>query len=848
MSATDEVGNAGEGIGNAFTDAAASTKNGKDTLRKLETAFNDLNNVVSKTGSAFLNSSQEFKKYNQVLDAANLSAKHAIKGIKGGKTKQAISLFASATTGLLKAFFDFNDTQLATYDRLSKLGINATISADKVQDLMNQTSFWYGRFDGFMNSVDALGTGLITLGNTTGEGTKKLAEVLNTADVEDTFIRMGYSIEGLASAQTDYIKLQELSGIKITTDATVLRRESLEYASSLKYLSALTGENVEKLSQEIAEQSLDFKFQLRLTEVDPKARLRLQMAATISSKMFGPEIGASVRDLLANGFASMKKSEGLVILTDGKIGDWVDQLNNGTLSELEFTRNIGNSIKTFETNQRGNLRLSEIYRTEMGINTRSVAGGIQISTVATEEELKALMNTMDEKQQKEGALKTVQTAQIKAEREAGHLTGNVLKVVSGPLTSAFTVLAGLVKQVALISAKLGNYILGEQTEAFEEVIKLLGTPAEVKGLTTDLDSSIAKIKESIKTQQNLGRITKDAKQKAEQAQAKERELQSKITSGQQVSPNEMRSAQDSAREATAIYEDQKRQEKRQFGSNTEELERKQANLERRRADIPAAVQRREEEQRQREAGAISKERADKVIQFSGGVTGDFAHFAQVDPALAEKVIRLAEKYFEMTGKKLNLSSGYRSEAEQMDMYNAWVAAGGNADNKKVHTEKYGNLYMPGKTSKHTSRGAVDIDDEQLKQLGDQVLRSFGLYKPHSWDDVHIEALPGAMNGGIFDGPSSGYPMLFHGTEAIVPLLDNKTMAINLKNASADPSFDSIRESMTKIQEINQASSGTSRRQSNKTIANGLIDQIDSLISQVSQSNSIYGDIKLYMST
>ena len=93
MSATDEVGNAGEGIGNAFTDAAASTKNGKDTLRKLETAFNDLNNVVSKTGSAFLNSSQEFKKYNQVLDAANLSAKHAIKGIKGGKTKQAISLF-----------------------------------------------------------------------------------------------------------------------------------------------------------------------------------------------------------------------------------------------------------------------------------------------------------------------------------------------------------------------------------------------------------------------------------------------------------------------------------------------------------------------------------------------------------------------------------------------------------------------------------------------------------------------------------------------------------------------------------------------------------------------------------
>ena len=42
--------------------------------------------------------------------------------------------------------------------------------------------------------------------------------------------------------------------------------------------------------------------------------------------------------------------------------------------------------------------------------------------------------------------------------------------------------------------------------------------------------------------------------------------------------------------------------------------------------------------------------------------------------------------------------------------------------------------------------------------------------------------PGYATGGIAKGPQSGYPVMMHGTEAIVPLPNGKSIPVDMKGA------------------------------------------------------------------
>jgi hypothetical protein len=40
----------------------------------------------------------------------------------------------------------------------------------------------------------------------------------------------------------------------------------------------------------------------------------------------------------------------------------------------------------------------------------------------------------------------------------------------------------------------------------------------------------------------------------------------------------------------------------------------------------------------------------------------------------------------------------------------------------------------------------------------------------------------SANGNVLEGPKSGYPAMLHGTEAVVPLPDGRTIPVEIKNA------------------------------------------------------------------
>jgi hypothetical protein len=136
------------------------------------------------------------------------------------------------------------------------------------------------------------------------------------------------------------------------------------------------------------------------------------------------------------------------------------------------------------------------------------------------------------------------------------------------------------------------------------------------------------------------------------------------------------------------------------------------------------------------------------VKFTGG-TGDEAHFNQLEPAIQANFMRMAQDYFNLTGKKLQVNSAFRSPEEQ--------AAVNPGANPKA---------APG-MSKHNVGRALDIQSDQrafLEQNG--MLSTYG-FSPLANDPPHISA----ANGAILSGPTSGYQpnLTMHGTEAIVPL-------------------------------------------------------------------------------
>jgi hypothetical protein len=60
-----------------------------------------------------------------------------------------------------------------------------------------------------------------------------------------------------------------------------------------------------------------------------------------------------------------------------------------------------------------------------------------------------------------------------------------------------------------------------------------------------------------------------------------------------------------------------------------------------------------------------------------------------------------------------------------------------------------------------------------------LLGKYGFSLPPFVDPPHIQ-MPSAATGGIIGGPKSGYQAMLHGTEAVVPLPDGKTIPVQVK--------------------------------------------------------------------
>ena len=111
--------------------------------------------------------------------------------------------------------------------------------------------------------------------------------------------------------------------------------------------------------------------------------------------------------------------------------------------------------------------------------------------------------------------------------------------------------------------------------------------------------------------------------------------------------------------------------------------------------------------------------------------------------------------------------------------------------------------------------------------GEDLLKTYG-FKPLAGDPVHIDK---ARFGGVFDGPESGYPVILHGEEAVVPKPD----FTQLKQTTSEVSKSSLSTVMPSPVAPNTLNDPV---QALKSLHNIMSDKFDQMITIMERGNDL----------
>ena len=167
---------------------------------------------------------------------------------------------------------------------------------------------------------------------------------------------------------------------------------------------------------------------------------------------------------------------------------------------------------------------------------------------------------------------------------------------------------------------------------------------------------------------------------------------------------------------------------------------------------------------------------DSVLDFQGGMSGNRENFDRLDPGFRKRILHMAQAYTQATGRAMPFYSGHRTSEQNQ-------AVGGALDSR----------HLQGMAA-DLGRGTV----ADLKRLG--LLDKHGLKAGSSGSHVSDTGL---RRGGVVSGPKSGYTSLLHGTEAVVPLPDNRSIPVEMPNfdRSLQAQTDMMSAQLSRLDEV-----------------------------------------------
>ena len=259
--ASKKVGSASGDLSNATQSASSSLSNGIDALAGVGTG-------LVTFGKGLLNSQGNLGKLGDSVESGSSSIGGALMSL--GPFGFVIGALIKIVGKLVGSVLKSNQQLLDNYDKLADLGGQTNFTTEKLRKLADQTgaSLSGQYFDKLVDTTKSLGTSLLTLGKTSGQGMEAFMKVAEfSSKTRDQFQNLGISFEKFNQMQADYIDLQSRLGVQRNKDIKQLRKDSEAYAQNLVELAAVTGLSTEQLRKKQKDEMEDFAWNLKMREM-----------------------------------------------------------------------------------------------------------------------------------------------------------------------------------------------------------------------------------------------------------------------------------------------------------------------------------------------------------------------------------------------------------------------------------------------------------------------------------------------------------------------------------------------------------------------------------------------------
>jgi hypothetical protein len=746
--------------------------------------------------SAMQSGQSGMAKYSQSLSSMIGSVGTASKML--GFLSGPIGLAVTAISSLVGAVLQQNDKILESFDDLADIGVTAGMTAEQLDQIVDKSQGNLKYIKSFTDSIKKLGGNLLILGKTTAEGTMKFAEITRLgSDVRDQFRNLGLSQEQVNEMQADYVKQYALmDGLK-DKDARQIRAASLNWIKQTMALTAVTG--MTKEQQEEANKALeaDVATQVRLQSQKPDMQAGLRAQA----QMFEQIKAGFGKDFIASATIGHSGNEQFEIMM-------ATYFDKDTIKRLKAASSQGMESAVEEMQK----ELVKVYdrlmdstkKSGMNVNTLALHGAAEVTGMTSDfmellaksknaGSFKDVLAKMNETSKQGDNLLKLRNETINLENKFTGALQKFIRLVSGPVTQAFNWIARSVNE--MLDAMMENTViakllgletenkLGQRYTRFNDVKSGQVKLAKLVELQTQYEADLAKLGSGFEWDQRTGEYEFDHS-KQQEIDAKRKELD-QIKQNRRIAEDNIRSLKE---QDTGTVEIPTPKPSEQPASKPQQQVSVQIQT------PPVNKPSQTAEQPQKKPPELPQIDGDK-LQRTALQLPPLKENEPQSPFYVSK----PKPTFEQ--KKPDIQPVVKKEEKPSESKKPDIQPVVKKEEKSPQPVELSKAVL----KKDQPQEPITLPKQETKTNITNVPKKEPVTPEPSTvkKDGAPTSTPSAANGGVLEGPKSGYIVEMHGLEAVVPLSGNRTIPVEFTSSMVSQIKDMMSSQMSKIKELEE---------------------------------------------
>jgi hypothetical protein len=286
--------------GMAANDFSNANKIAADSIKKNAAALDKLEEFIKGLGSTVLSTEKGTGKYATSVTAAtdavgDIASKFGVLGAVAGGLIKILG-------GLAAASLKQNDALIKSYRSLSEFG-NMDFSVDNIEKLKNDLASLGTTAENSVYIAQLIGKlapDLVAFGGSVTKGKDeifKLTSGLLNNKFEDQLNNLGYKTEEITEISSRYVAQLARVGATQGKSTDQLRASSFNYMVVLQQLSDLTGQSRDALQAQIDEQNRDVAFRAYLRTLSKEDATAAQAAIQAITAIGGKSMGDAAKEM-----------------------------------------------------------------------------------------------------------------------------------------------------------------------------------------------------------------------------------------------------------------------------------------------------------------------------------------------------------------------------------------------------------------------------------------------------------------------------------------------------------------------------------------------------------------------